>query len=252
MKIKVHNPAGRKKKMAVRKKARTAAQKRATKKLVAFNKSRRRKKNVTPVKRKRKRIVRRKRAVLKPKRRKRNVMAKSRTRKRVYKRRPVKRARKRVYKRRKNPGFSFLDVIQSSVLAGIGGMAILAGSNGLATMLSLKTDKQKSLVRMVLALAMGVIVPKMTKKNQADPLVNGAMAIVWISALKTIMPAGVKSMFLMGESEDYTQIDNMVDDIFGIDDVTTRSTPGLRLLGEAELGEVELGAYENQAEIMRW
>lgn len=250
MLIKVHNPSKKIKKSGVvkmKKKRRTPAQIRATKKLIAYNRAKRRKRNPAAVTK----ITKRKRG---------NPMALTKN----IKRRPRRSTRppitryvyKYAYKKKRNPaGPNLLDLIQSSILAGIGGMGVLAISNLASKVIDLKTDKQKSLVRLITSLIFSYTVPMAgVKKEQADAIVSGGMAITWLSFIKTVLPPNAQNMFLLGADDISTRVDKLVDNIFGnYDPVMRVESPTLQLLGERELlGSRELGDYENQVSPERW
>lgn len=250
MLIKVHNPSIKKKfkkngVIKMKKKRRSPAQVRATKKLIAYNKAKRRKKNPAIM------------SVIKRKKRSNPMVMTKRIKRRPRRsmNEPITRyVYKYAYKRRKkNPaGVNFLDIIQSSVLAGIGGMSVLAISNMLSNMIDIKTDKQKSLIRLITSLLFGYVTPRMMRKDQSDALFSGAMAITWVSFIKTIMPVNAQNYFMLGDSVN-TKVDRLVDSIMGsYDSVLKRTSPELKLLGESELGTADLGEYENQISPGRW
>lgn len=244
----IQNPQGRQKKMAKtsRKKRRSPAQIRATKKLVALNKKRRaakKRKSNPSVKPKRRRVTQKRRPIMAKKRRT--------TRKRRYT--PVRRARKRTYRRRKNPTINFMDIIQSSIMSGIGGLGVLFGSNAIAKALGLQKDNQKNLISLSLAVLAGVMLPRYMKGGQADSIANGAMAVVWLKFIKNFLPENMKDMFMLGDTYSYpisTQVDKLVDSVLG--EVETR--PSLSFMGEVEetFGMSENNSVENMIHSERW
>lgn len=166
------NPSKRKKKMAKR---RTAAQRRATKKLISFNKGRKtlnrkrstRKRNPAPARR------RRSIAVAAPARRRRRVVARMSN--------PRKRSRVRT-----NIIMKTLPVAATSAVGALG-LDILMGYAAQWLPANLTTGPMNSVVKAIGAIGLGMAVEKVTNKRTAEQVIVGGLTVTMHSLLKDLV-----------------------------------------------------------------
>jgi len=187
-----------------RKKRRSAAQKAATKRLVAFNKGRRKKRNPT---KRRKKTVSRKRRVTTIRKKRRQPMAKRR-RKTVSRKRRYSPVRKR-RRTKRNPSMKGImgTLVSGLVTAGstIGGLYagtalanMAAGSTGDMT----KKAQYRNLSRLALVAGAAFLLPKYKATRQyADAIVGGLMTALAMGAMKSVF--GVNMGELSGDMDDH-------------------------------------------------
>lgn len=212
------------------------------------------KKGVTEMKKKRRkrRTVTNKTAS--PKRKKRRVIRRKKRHnptRRVYamkKRRrytPRKKSYKqRRYRRRRNPSFDFLGVIQTSVLAGIGGVIGLGGTVAVSRIAKVDKNNQKNLITLGIALLSSFMLPKVLKKDQADALLGGLWTVTWLKFLKQVMPSQAQEFLVLGANEG-RDVDYLVNRMLGQYNSYDYQDPELELLGTAEtFGTAETMGYE--------
>ncbi len=232
---------------------RTPKQKAAIKRLVALNKKRR-----NPTRKKRRSVKSRKRRPARKKYTKRRapIMAK-RKRKRSYKR---KRKSPRSYTRRRNPnGFNFFDLIQQSVIAGVGGMSVLMLGNFIQNAFKMKsTLANRGFIRLLITIAGAVFLPNVLKKSQSDAFISGGMAIVWVTMFKNFLPKGARDFMVLGQDE---EMEYLVEDVLGqnedlyIPELDTSMYTGMAKelegfgMTEAEIGMTEQEIGMTEAEI---
>jgi len=186
---------------------------------------------------------RRRRVVVHKKRRRKNPTRKVYTM-RTHKRRQYtpkrRKARRRTYKKRRNPSFDFLSVIQTSVLAGIGGIIGLGGTVAVSRIAKIDKDNQKNLVTLGIALFSSIMLPKVLKKDQADALLGGLWTVTWLRFIKQVMPSQAQEFLVLGANEP-KNVDYLVNRMLGAGDY---SDPELELLGTTEqFGTTEQMGY---------
>lgn len=197
---------------------------------------------ITGVKKKTKK--RKRNPIKKTKKRGINTMAKKK--RSVKKRKATKR---KISRKRRNPsrGFNFLDIIQQSLMAGVGGIGLLAGGNAIAEFGKLKGQGQKTLVRLAIVLASAYFLPRYMKREQAEPIVSGMMAILWISFLKSSLPQKDKE----GNKHEIQKY-LMLGDESSYDDSEIQRIAENVVMGEIEYnpGDIlDMGEYEDDPEM---
>lgn len=211
----------KKRKTTARKKRRSPAQIRATKKLVALNKRRRKKpvKRKTSAKRKTaaKRVVRRKAVKRNPTRKKRRtIMAKKRSYKKRYT--PHKRSYKR---KRRNPTGKIADIAINGAIAGVGAVSSLFISKQVSKLVG-GSQVTRNLVNLITAVGVGWIAEKYVGGERGKALSHGAVA----SVVLTIINNSLGLNLLRGDYYGQDEVDEIIESI-DVDGITTPDMLGI-------------------------
>lgn len=176
--------------MARRKRARSgrsAAQRRATAKLIAFNKSRRRGSASRPKRRRTRRNPAPLAALANPRRRRSSRRAVSRRPSRRYRRNPSLRI-----------GNAVNQVIKPAVTQAVGGLVLDLAMGYIPLPAMLATGYAKSLTKVAIAVGIGIVGQKVTKGATAKSLALGAATIAIHDLLKGLVQTNMPSIRLGG------------------------------------------------------
>lgn len=156
-------------------KRRSAAQKRATAKLVSFNRARRAgsSRKRTSVKRRRRTAVASYKANPSPVKRRRSRVARARNRMRSYRRNPIA-----------NTSRGIVPMLKDSALGAVGAVAVTSIHSFIPMPDAFKTGNMMYVSKAVLAVAFSILAGKVMSKSTANKMASGSLTVTMYEALK--------------------------------------------------------------------
>lgn len=180
------NPRRRKSAAKKGRKHRTAAQKAATRKLVALNRARRSGSTSAPARKRRARRAAPAVYATNPIRRHRRRVHRATTRRHTYRRNPSA------------PRVNLMSLLKNGAMGGMGAVAVNTAYNWIPLPAMLKTGNMSYIARAALAVGLGLFGRKIMPGNMAARMAEGSLAVTFHDAITNIVSPMVPGMKLGG------------------------------------------------------